>query len=58
MTMTETVWRQVREQLGDRGTFEVLVGIPTFNHAKTVGPVITAIKAGLGKICPVLLSWW
>ena len=52
MTMTETVWRQVREQLGDRGKFEVLVGIPTFNHAKTVGPVITAIKAGLGKVCP------
>ena len=52
MTMTETVWRQVREQLGDRGKIEVLVGIPTFNNAKTVEPVVKAVKAGISKVCP------
>ena len=52
MTMTETVWRQVREQLGDSGKIEVLVGIPTFNNAKTVEPVVKAVKAGIGKVCP------
>ena len=52
MTMTETVWRQVREQLGDRGKIEVLVGIPTFNNAKTVEPVVRAVKAGISKVCP------
>jgi len=52
MTMTETVWREVREQLGDRGKIEVLIGIPTFNNAKTVEPVLTAVKDGLSKVCP------
>ena len=46
MTMTETVWRQVREQLGDSGKIEVLVGIPTFNNAKTVESVVTSRKGG------------
>ena len=52
MTMTKTVWREVREQLGDRGKIEVLVGIPTFNNAKTVEPVVNAVKAGISKVCP------
>ena len=53
MTMTKTVWRQVREQLGDiEGRSKCSVGIPTFNNAKTVEPVVTAIKAGIGKVCP------
>ena len=52
MTMTKTVWRQVRQQLGDIGKIEVLVGIPTFNNAKTVEPVVKAVKAGISKVCP------
>ena len=52
MTMTETVWREVREQLGDRGKIEVLIGIPTFNNAKTVEPVVKAVTAGISKVCP------
>jgi hypothetical protein len=52
MMMTKTVWPQVRQQLGDIGKIEVLVGIPTFNNAKTVEPVVNALKAGLGKVCP------
>jgi len=52
MTMTKTVWPLVRQQLGDKGKIEVLVGIPTFNNAKTVGPVVNAVKAGISKVCP------
>ena len=50
--MTETVWREVREQLADRGKIEVLIGIPTFNNAKTVEPVVKAVTAGISKVCP------
>jgi glucosylglycerate synthase len=52
MTMTKTVLRQVLQQIGDIEKVEVLVGIPTFNNAATVGAVVTAIKAGLRKVCP------
>jgi hypothetical protein len=50
--MTESICREVQEQLGDRGKVEVLIGIPTFNNAKTVEPVLTAVKDGLSKVCP------
>ena len=52
MTMTKTVLRQVRQQIGDIEKVEVLVGIPTFNNAATVGAVVTAVKAGIRKVCP------
>ena len=52
MTMTESICREVQEQLGDRGKVEVLIGIPTFNNAKTVEPVLTAVKDGVSKVCP------
>lgn len=52
MTMTRTVCGEVRGQLGDRGKIEVLIGIPTFNNAKTVEPVLKAIKGGVTKVCP------
>ncbi|HKO30034.1 MAG TPA: glycosyl transferase family 2 [Nitrospiraceae bacterium] len=54
MPITKTVWREVREQLGDIGKVEVLVGIPTFNNAKTVEPIVRAVKAGISKVCPNL----
>jgi hypothetical protein len=52
MTMTKTVLRQVRQQIGDIEQVEVLVGIPTFNNAATVGAVVAAVKAGIRKVCP------
>jgi hypothetical protein len=58
MAMTKTVWPQVRQQVGDIEKIEVLVGIPTFNNAGTVGPVVKAVKAGISKVCPTLLYWW
>jgi len=52
MTMTKTVWRQVRQHVAHIEKIEVLVGIPTFNNAETVGPVVKAIKAGISRVCP------
>jgi hypothetical protein len=52
MTMTKTVLPQVRQQIGDIEKIEVLVGIPTFNNAETVGSVVKAVKAGISKVCP------
>ncbi|RPH78199.1 MAG: glycosyl transferase family 2, partial [Nitrospiraceae bacterium] len=50
--MTKTVLPQVRQQVGDIEKVEVLVGIPTFNNAATVGAVVNAVKAGIRKVCP------
>lgn len=52
MTMTKTVWRQVRQHVATIEKIEVLVGIPTFNNAETAGTVVNAVKAGIGKVCP------
>lgn len=50
--MTKTVLPQIRQQVGDIEKAEVLVGIPTFNNAATVGAVVNAVKAGIRKVCP------
>lgn len=50
--MTKTVLGKVRQQVGDIEKIEVLVGIPTFNNAATVGSVVKAVKAGICKVCP------
>jgi glucosylglycerate synthase len=39
-------------QLINIGEVDLLVGVPTFNHARTVGPVVQAIRAGLVKFFP------
>ena len=52
MTIPKTVLSQVRQQVGDIETVEVLVGIPTFNNAATVGALVNAVKAGIAKVCP------
>jgi len=47
-----TVWEQVREQCPDVNKVDLLVGLPTFDHASTVGPVVKAIVAGLEASFP------
>ena len=39
-------------QLIDVGEADVLVGVPTYNNAATVGQVVQAIRAGLLKYFP------
>jgi len=39
-------------QLINVGEVDILVGLPTYNNARTVGPVIEAIRAGIVKSFP------
>jgi hypothetical protein len=50
--MMETARREVRNQLGGAAVPEILVGIPTFNNARTMGTVMGAVKTGLSKAFP------
>lgn len=40
---------ETEARLGDIGEAEILVGIPSFNNAKTIGHVVRAVMAGLAK---------
>ena len=42
----------VEKRLGDLGQVELLVGIPSFNSARTIGHVVRAAAAGLAKYFP------
>jgi len=46
--LREDVCRQIEEI----GAADVLVGIPSFNNARTIGHVVRAAQAGLGKYFP------
>ncbi|MEK6699501.1 MAG: glycosyltransferase [Nitrospirota bacterium] len=43
---------EVREQLGRIKRADVLVGIPSYNNARTIGHVVQAVQAGLAKYFP------
>jgi hypothetical protein len=45
-------WRQIRAQLPQLERADILVGIPSFNNAETVKPVIEAVMAGLRQAFP------
>ncbi len=42
----------VHEQIGEIGAADIVVGIPSFNNARTIGHVVRAVQAGLGKYFP------
>ncbi len=44
--------KDVREQIGKIGTTDILVGIPSYNNARTIGHVVRAVQAGLAKYFP------
>lgn len=44
--------KEVREQVDKIGQTDIVVGIPSFNNAKTIGHVVRAIQAGLAKYFP------
>jgi hypothetical protein len=39
-------------ELIDVGEVDIIVGVPTFNNAKTIGPVLQALRAGILKAFP------
>jgi glycosyltransferase involved in cell wall biosynthesis len=43
---------EVHEQLEHIGQADIIVGIPSFNNANTIGHVVLAIQAGLAKYFP------
>jgi len=43
---------EVREQLELIGQADIIVGIPSFNNAQTIGHVVRAVQAGLAKYFP------
>ncbi len=49
---TVTFRTEVREQLELIGQADIIVGIPSFNNARTIGHVVRAIQAGLAKYFP------
>lgn len=46
----ETAWQEVRRQLPQVERADIVVGLPTFNNAATVQPVIRAVVAGLRQV--------
>ena len=44
--------QEVRDQIGEIGEAEILVGIPSFNNARTIGHVVRAVQIGLAKYFP------
>jgi len=49
---SETAWQDIQEQLPDLTRADILVGLPTFNNAPTVQPVVQAVTAGLRQAFP------
>ncbi len=43
---------RVAERVSEIGTAELVVGIPSFNNARTIGHVVRAVAAGLAKYFP------
>ncbi len=44
--------REVREFLDQVGSADILIGIPSYNNARTIGHVVRAVQAGLAKYFP------
>lgn len=49
---TITLRSEVRQQIEQIGTADILVGIPSYNNARTIGHVVRAAQAGLAKYFP------
>src|SRR3970040_1783604 len=43
---------EVHEQLDKIGRADIVVGIPSYNSARTIGHVVRAVQAGLAKYFP------
>ncbi len=44
--------KEARERIEELGSADILVGIPSYNNARTIGHVIRAVQAGLTKYFP------
>lgn len=44
--------KEIQDKLSDIKEADILVGIPSFNNARTIGHVVRAVHAGFGKYFP------
>lgn len=53
-TMTETIAQRedIQDRITEIGEADILVGIPSYNNARSIGHVVRAIQAGLAKYFP------
>ena len=49
---TVTIRKEVQEQIETIRQADIVVGIPSFNNARTIGHVVRAVQAGLAKYFP------
>ena len=49
---TSTLSENTKEKLSEIKKADILVGIPSYNNAKTIGHVVRAVQAGLAKYFP------
>lgn len=47
-----TLRAEVHQQIEQIGNADIVVGIPSFNNARTIGHVVRAVQAGLAKYFP------
>ncbi len=45
----EPLQAEIESQVAEVGNADILVGIPSYNNARTIGHVVRAVQAGLGK---------
>ena len=45
--MEDAVWKAVQEQCPEAHQVDLLIALPSFNHASTIGAVLKAILAGV-----------
>jgi len=49
---SSTLSEDIRERIQDIRTADILVGIPSYNNARTIGHVVKAVQAGFAKYFP------
>jgi len=40
---------EVQQQIGQIGPVDIVIGVPSYNHAQTIAPVMEAVREGLAK---------
>ncbi|MBI5408156.1 MAG: glycosyltransferase [Nitrospirae bacterium] len=51
--MTNSIFRkEIQERIGEIKEADILVGIPSYNNARTIGHVVRAVQAGFAKYFP------
>ena len=58
MSAPEILRPEVLARLGDLGHADIVVGIPSYQNAATIGHVVQAAQTGPGEVLPRTRSPW